>query len=80
MIVFGLLFGLFITYNILEQTNKDYDNKIQEMEYKLDVLESMISKSDTIIININKIKLIFVIFLQIYILLYQLLTQILDFI
>ena len=56
MIVFGLLFGLFITYNILEQTNKDYDNKIQEVEYKLDVLESMISKSDTIIININKIK------------------------
>ena len=56
MIVFVLLFGLFITYNILKQTNKDYDNKIQEMEYKLDVLESMISKSDTIIININKIK------------------------
>lgn len=56
VIVFVLLFGLFITYNILEQTNKDYDNKIQEMEYKLDVLESMISKSDTIIININKIK------------------------
>lgn len=56
VIVFGLLFGLFITYNILKQTNKDYDNKIQEMEYKLDVLESMISKSDTIIININKIK------------------------
>ena len=56
VIVFGLLFGLFITYNILTQTNKDYDTKIQEMEYKLDVLESMISKSDTIIININKIK------------------------
>ena len=56
VIVFGLLFGMFITYNILEQTNKDYDSKIQEMEYKLDVLESMISKSDTIIININKIK------------------------
>ena len=56
VIVFGLLFGLFITYNILKQTNKDYDTKIQEMEYKLDVLESMISKSDTIIININKIK------------------------
>ena len=56
VIVFCLLFGLFITYNILEQTNKDYDSKIHEMEYKLDVLESMISKSDTIIININKIK------------------------
>lgn len=56
VIVFGLLFGMFITYNILEQTNKNYDTKIQEMEYKLDVLESMISKSDTIIININKIK------------------------
>ena len=56
VIVFGLLFGMFITYNILEQTNKNYDTKIQEMEYKLDVLESMISKSDTIIININKTK------------------------
>lgn len=56
VIVFGLLFGMFITHNILEQTNKNYDTKIQEMEYKLDVLESMISKSDTIIININKIK------------------------
>ena len=56
VIVFGLLFVMFITHNILEQTNKNYDTKIQEMEYKLDVLESMISKSDTIIININKIK------------------------
>ena len=56
VIVFGLLFGMFITHNILEQTNKNYDTKIQEMEYKLDMLESMISKSDTIIININKIK------------------------
>ena len=56
VIVFGLLFGLFITYNILEQTNKDYDTKIQEVAYKLEALESMMSKSDTIIININQIK------------------------
>lgn len=55
VLTLGLVVWLgFIGKSIQSESNKNYEERIKTLEYKITVLENSINQKDTIVINFNQ--------------------------